>query len=65
MIDVPEGGHLLDAHDVEGYISALTDLRDDRSLGEHMGRHNREKALREYEYDVMVRQLCTVYSRVV
>ena len=64
MVDVSEGGYLVDPHDVEGYVDAMTALRKDPSLRERMGRHNRDKALREYEYDVVIRQLCQIYSQV-
>ena len=63
MVDVSEGGYLVDHDDIDGYVDALAELRDDPSLRERMGRHNRDKALREYEYEEVIRQLCEVYSR--
>ena len=63
MVDHSEGGYLVDHDDIDGYVEALDKLRADPSLRERMGRHNRAKALREYEYDEVVRQLCEVYSR--
>lgn len=62
MIDVPDGGFLTDPDDVMGYVEALTRLRDDPLLRQRMGRYNRQKALREYDYDVVVRQLCDLYA---
>ena len=64
MIDVPEGGYLIAPDDPAGYVEALSRLRDDPSLMERMGRHNRSKAEREYDYDVVIRQMCDIYSRI-
>ncbi len=65
MIDAGEGGYLAAHDDVEGYAEALSRLRDDPSLRERMGEHNRRKALREYDYDTVVEELCNVYGRIV
>ena len=65
MIDVGEGGYLAAPDDIEGYAEALSRLRDEPSLRARMGRHNRQKALREYDYDAVVKELCNVYARVV
>ena len=64
MIDVPEGGYLVAPDDPAGYVEALSRLDDDPSLMERMGRHNRRKAEREYDYDVVIRRLCDIYSRI-
>ncbi len=64
MVDVPEGGFLAAADDVGAYVRMLERLRDEPSLRDRMGRHNRQKALREYDYDVVVPQLCGIYSQV-
>lgn len=64
MIDAPEGGFLAPAGDVEAYARVLARWRDDRDLRRRMGRHNRAKALREYDYDVVVPQLCELYARI-
>ena len=63
MIDVPEGGFLADSDDVMGYVEALTRLRDDPDLRRRTGQYNRQKARREYDYEVVIRQLCDIYSR--
>ena len=62
MIDVPEGGFLAAPDDVAAYVRMLERLRDDPALRWRMGQHNREKALREYDYDVVVRQLGAIYA---
>ena len=64
MIDVPEGGFLADPDDVMGYVEALTRLRDDPLLRQRLGRYNRQKALREYDYEVVIRQLCVIYAQI-
>lgn len=61
MIDVPDGGFLVGANDVRGYVEALTQLRDDPDLRQRMGRYNRAKAQREYDFDVVVERLCVIY----
>ncbi len=63
MIDVPHGGFLVDSDDVMEYVEALTRLRDDPDLRRRAGRYNRQKARREYDYEVVIRQLCELYSR--
>ena len=62
MIDVPEGGFLVPFEDVDGYVEAITTLRDDRAAVTMMGNHNRERALRDYDYDVIARKLVDLYS---
>ena len=61
MIDVPQGGFLVEPDDLMGYVEALSRLRDQPELRERMGRHNRAKAEREYDYDVVVARLCATY----
>ena len=61
MIDVPDGGFLISGNDVPGYVKALTQLRDDPDLRQRMGRYNRAKARREYDFDVVVERLCAIY----
>lgn len=61
MIDVPQGGFLVGADDVRGYVDALTQLRDAPDLRQRMGHHNRIKAKREYDFDVVVERLCAIY----
>lgn len=63
MVDVPQGGGLFAPDDAGGYAKILTRLRDDPGLRLRMGLHNRQKARREYDYDVVVRRLCRVYSQ--
>ena len=64
MIDVPQGGYLIESNDPAGYVDALSRLRDDPSMMERMGQYNRCKALREYDYDVVIRNICDIYSRI-
>lgn len=65
MIDVGEGGYLAAPEDIEAYAQALSRLQDDPPLRTRMGAYNRRKALREYDYDVVVKELCNVYGRIV
>jgi len=62
MIDVPNGGYLIDPDDITGYVEALTRLCKDPLLRSQMGQYNQRKALREYEYGVVIPQLCDIYS---
>ena len=64
MIDVPDGGMLLDPPDVDGFARAIDHLRTHPELRDEMGRYNREKAQRNYDYDVVVKRLCSVYDDV-
>ena len=64
MIDVPQGGWLSTSDDVADYAKVLGHLSDEPALRSRMGRHNRQKALREYEYTVVVRRLCDMYANV-
>ncbi len=63
MIDVPQGGWLADPDDVGAYVDMLARLRDDPDLMRRMGRHNKQKALCEYDYDVVIQQLCDIWSQ--
>ena len=63
MIDVPQGGWLADPDDVGAYVDMLTRLRDDPDLMRRMGQYNKQKALREYDYDVVIRQLCGIWRQ--
>jgi glycosyltransferase involved in cell wall biosynthesis len=62
MIDVPEGGFLVGFGDIDGYVEALTRLRDDRATAATMGIYNRERALSDYDYDVVAQRLADLYS---
>ncbi len=62
MIEVPEGGFLAAPDDVATYVKILEHLHDEPALRQRMGQYNRQKALREYDYDVVVRQLCGIYA---
>ena len=64
MIDIPEGGSLISPDNVNGYVEVLSRLFDDPAQIERMGRHNREKARRKYDYPVVVQRLCEIYARV-
>ena len=61
MIDIPAGGYLLGPNDLSGYAVALARLRDAPTERERMGQYNRAKAMRDYDYDVVVKRLCAVY----
>lgn len=65
MIDVPQGGFLVEPDDVHGFVRALANLRDKPQLRLQMGRHNRDKALREYDLDVVLKRLCAIYSNAI
>ena len=65
MIDVPEGGALIPAGDVEAYVAEVERLRDSPDLRAKMGAHNRARALADYDYSVAVHRLCDVYTRIV
>lgn len=62
MVDVPQGGGLIPPDDVAGYVKILETLRDHPALRESMGRHNRRKAMREYDYEVVIRRLCGIWA---
>lgn len=64
MIDAPEGGFLAAPDDADAYARILARWRDDGAARRRIGRYNRAKALREYDYDVVVPQLCELYARV-
>lgn len=63
MIDVPKGGWLAAPDDVAAYVDMLARLRDDPALRQRMGRYNRRKARREYDYDVVINQLCNIWRQ--
>ena len=65
IIDVPEGGMLLDPEDVDGFAQAIDHLRRHPELRNEMGSHNRMKAKRNYDYDVVVNRLCSVYDDII
>lgn len=65
MIDVPQGGWLADPNDVGAYVDMLTRLRDDPALMRRMGQYNKQKALCEYDYDIVIRQLCDIWRQAV
>lgn len=64
IIDVPDGGVLLDPEDVDGFARAIAHLQTHPELRDEMGRYNREKAQRNYDYDAVVKRLCSVYDDV-
>ena len=64
IVDVPDGGMLLDPGDVDGFARAIDHLRTHPELRDQMGRYNREKARRNYDYDAVVKRLCGVYDDV-
>ena len=62
IIDVPDGGMLLDPEDVDGFAEAIDHLRTHPELRSEMGRYNQMKAKRNYDYDIVVKRLCGVYD---
>ena len=62
MVDVPDGGGLIEPDNIAAYVKILETLRDHPALRESMGRHNRQKALREYDYVVVLRRLCGIWA---
>lgn len=63
MIDVPQGGWLAAPDDVAAYVDMLARLRAEPALRQRMGQHNRRKALREYDYDIVINQLCNIWRQ--
>lgn len=63
MIDVPQGGWLAAPDDVGAYVDMLSRMRDDPDLMRRMGQYNKQKALREYGYDVVIRRLCGIWRQ--
>lgn len=63
MVDAGRGGYLAAAEDVPAHTKALIRLRDSHALRQGMGDYNRRKAIREYDYDVVVKELCAIYSK--
>ena len=64
IIDVSKGGMLFDPEDIDGFARAIDHLRTHPELRIEMGRYNRLKAQRNYDYDVVVKRLCSVYDDV-
>ena len=64
MIDVPDGGMLLNPEDVDGFAQAIDHLRTRPELRNEMGRYNRLKAQKNYDYDIVVKRLCSIYDDV-
>ena len=62
MVDVPQGGGLIPPDNIAAYVKILANLRDQPALRASMGRHNRQKARREYDYDVVIRRLCGIWA---
>lgn len=63
MVDVPQGGWLAAPDDVGAYVDMLDRLRDNPDLMRRMGQYNKQKALREYDYDVVIRRLCCIWRQ--
>lgn len=61
MIDVPNGGLLFDPEDLDGFVRALDHLRTHPELRDEMGQYNRTKARQNYDYDAVVKRLCSLY----
>jgi glycosyltransferase involved in cell wall biosynthesis len=64
MIDVPGGGVLCEAGDTESFVAAIEKLRDSPEQRREMGQHNRDKALREYDYGSVSRRLADLYQSI-
>ncbi len=64
MIEDGVGGMLVSPGDAAGLAAALEMLRTDPALAARMGAHNRQKAEREYAFDVVVRRWTALYERV-
>jgi glycosyltransferase involved in cell wall biosynthesis len=64
MIDVPRGGVLCESGDTENFVAAIAKLRDSPEERREMGQHNREKALREYDYGSVSRRLANLYQSI-
>ena len=64
MIDVPQGGVLCSPKDTDGFVAAIEKLRDSPTERREMGRYNREKALRNYDYASVSRRLADLYESI-
>lgn len=64
MIDVPDGGFLAAPDDLDAHADALRELARSASLRRRMGDHNRRKAVRHYDYDVVTGELCDLYATI-
>ena len=62
MIEEGKGGLLIDPGDLPAFENALDVLRKDPELRFSMGSFNASKALSQYEFSVVVRQLCDLYK---
>lgn len=63
MIDVPQGGWLASPDDAAAYVNMLARLRADPAMRQRMGQYNKQKALCEYDYDVVIKQLCDIWRQ--
>jgi glycosyltransferase involved in cell wall biosynthesis len=64
MIDVPRGGVLCSPGDADSLVAAIEKLRDSPTERLEMGRYNREKALRSYDYASVSRRLADLYQSI-
>ena len=62
MIDVPAGGILIDGGDIESYTNEIERLARNRDIVASMGKHNRQKALAQYDYPKAIAHLCRAYE---
>ena len=62
MIDVPSGGTLIDGGDIDSYANEIERLARNRDIVASMGKHNREKALAQYDYPKAISHLCRAYE---
>lgn len=61
MIDVPEGGTILDPDDANGFAQTLNEWMLDPFHIQNMGDHNYNKCEKQYEYVVVAKNICNIY----
>jgi glycosyltransferase involved in cell wall biosynthesis len=64
MIDVPRGGVLCSPGDTDNFVAAIEKMRDSPEERRHMGQHNRDKALDNYDYGSVSHRLAELYQSI-
>lgn len=63
LIDNQMGGYLVDPQDIEGFISSIASLVNDKLLCEKMGKYNLGK-IKMFEIDLIKVQMENLYNEV-
>lgn len=64
MIDEGKGGFLVRHDEPERYAEAISKLQAEPALVDSMGKYNRTKALREYDFPIVIKRWIEIYERV-